>query len=89
MEPDDVLTDSFVRYAGSGRRRRRPEPIEYGCVCGTHDAREMWPECRELSGGDARHRRPRFDDPVPEGTVSLFEARVRRDVRRALERDGY
>lgn len=90
MEHDDGLTDSFVRFAGPGRRRKRPEqgPITYGCVCGTHDPGETWPPCRERSD-DARHRRPRLDDPAPEGTVSLWEARVRRDVRRALEQDGY
>ncbi|MFC9331533.1 hypothetical protein [Kitasatospora sp. NPDC057015] len=41
-------------------------------------------------GPPARHRRPRLEDPVPEGTVSRHEARGRKHHREchALSGDG-
>jgi hypothetical protein len=70
-------------HAGTGRRRKPPEPIDYGCTCGQHDEREMWPACRHQKPALGRHRRPRLDDPPPDGVVSLHEARLLRDIRRA------
>ncbi|MFG2919605.1 hypothetical protein ACGF0D_42905 [Kitasatospora sp. NPDC048298] len=33
-----------------------------------------------------QHRRPRVDDPVPEGVISLHEARLRRQFREDMAR---
>ncbi|MFI1358635.1 hypothetical protein ACH4TV_34465 [Streptomyces sp. NPDC020898] len=57
-------------------------------MCGTHDPGGTWAQCRARTE-DARRRLLRLDHPAPEGTVSLWEARVRRNVRQALEQDGY
>ncbi|MFF7459613.1 hypothetical protein [Kitasatospora sp. NPDC008115] len=79
------------------------EPPDWGCVCGGHqdveDGGPVIPPCVPLppslappvvplAGPPGRHRRPRMDDPAPEGSnvVSLYEARVRRQHREDVAR---
>ncbi|WP_327072057.1 hypothetical protein [Kitasatospora sp. NBC_01302] len=71
-------------------------PRDYTCVCGQHpDPDEGGPSIPSClpplpppkpapispERPPARHRRPREDDPVPEGVVSLYEARNRKRYR--------
>ncbi|MGW4781458.1 hypothetical protein ACWEPA_32970 [Streptomyces filamentosus] len=67
----------------SGGRHRKPGgPTSSRCTCGTCGPHRA-AACTPSPPRPARHRKPRADDPAPEGTTSLWDERHRRGVARA------
>ncbi|MCX5216237.1 hypothetical protein OG689_44685 [Kitasatospora sp. NBC_00240] len=81
-----------------------PVALDWSCRCGQHpdpdDGGPTIPPCvpppprpaptplPPEGRRPARHRRPRLDDPVPEGVVSLHEARNRKRYRDYMQQAG-
>lgn len=82
----DVLATWPARSSGAAGERgagrhRKPGPTgPTRCTCGTCGPHR--PACPP-SPQSARHRKPRADDPAPEGTTSLWDKRHRRGAARA------
>lgn len=63
---------------GSGRHRKPVDEAALAAAAWAEPRDEDWDR---VTGG--RHRKPHRDDPVPPGTISMKELRVRRAVRDA------